>query len=129
MQSVREAADEITDEVTNTTRDNLEIESPSQVFRRIGYQIVEGFNLRISETELKAINDLQDRLTGIDFDLQLEDQDTRGLLELRNRLEDELNQLIYRLNTAPGETVAETLREQIQHRAQQLIETIRKRNS
>ena len=124
LQSVREAAAEITDEVTNTTRDNLEIESPSQVFRRIGYQIVEGLNLGISETELEAINDLQDRLTGIDFDLELGEEDG-GLLELRDRLENELNQLIDRLNTAPESTLAETLREQIQNRTQQLIETMR----
>ncbi|MEM9271524.1 MAG: tape measure protein [Cyanobacteria bacterium P01_F01_bin.143] len=124
LREIREAGQAIADETIEATEENLDIQSPSGVFRRIGHYLMEGFNLGIEEGELDALNELQNRLANINVDVALDNQQL-GLLERRNQLEDELNALIESLTTDPEEALAESIREEIQERTTELREVLR----
>ena len=124
LREIREAGQAIADETIEATEENLDIQSPSGVFRRIGHYLMEGFNLGIEEGELDALNELQNRLSNINVDVAL-DEHGLGLLERRNQLEDELNALIESLTTDPEEALAESIREEIQERTTELREVLR----
>ncbi|MDJ0900248.1 MAG: peptidoglycan DD-metalloendopeptidase family protein [Xenococcus sp. MO_188.B8] len=122
LEEIRRAGEAIGEEAADATRNNLDIQSPSQVFRRIGHYLVEGFNLGIGETDLESLRDLQNQLDGVNFDLQLFDDNeiVNALLQRREILTAQIEELLNLLSTEPQEILAQELREQISSRTEQL---------
>jgi|GEM_PF-5356712 len=121
LAAVREAGQAIADETIDATEENLDIQSPSRVFRRIGRYVVEGFNLGLTESDLEGLEDLQNRFNEVDFDSRLLGDDApRELLARREQLEQELHELVNSIETNPEEILAGAIREQIRERTGEL---------
>ena len=117
LDKVKKAGASIGDTLTEETRKNLGIQSPSKVFRRIGKQIIRGLNLGLTDEELESLIALEQQLEDIELEAKLyldyAPQELGSLAEVKDKLSTELDGLLDKLESSPTDLAKEQISAEI----------------